>query len=159
MPRVEDQSIPKVNPLSAALEVVGTSSCFSSKCPRARGRKQTGISSSQEAPRYHSRALPGGPQQSPTVSQKTAHSLPGKLHNLCSIRESLIGKYRPLRAHIQRPPSKQPEGPSPCAVQLIVTSTPKASPGFCTFSYRIKYTQVLSVDRAILARNPRRPLA
>ena len=122
MPRVEDQSMPKVNPLSAALEVVGTSSCFSSKCPRARGRKQTGISSSQEAPRYHSRALPGGPQQSPTVSQKTAHSLPGKPHNLSSIRESLIGKYRPLRAHIQRPPSKQATRPL-SSVQLTVMST------------------------------------
>ena len=33
----------RISPLSAALEVVGTSCCFSSKRPRARGRKQTGI--------------------------------------------------------------------------------------------------------------------
>ena len=151
--------MPRVSPFSAALKVVGTSSCFSSKGPRARRRKQTEISSSLGTPRCHSRALPGGPQQSPTVSQETAPSLPGRPHNLCSIGRSLIGKYPPLPAHIQRPPSKQPADPSPCSVQLIVTSTPEVSPGFCTFSYRIKYIQVLSVDGAIPARNPRKPLA
>ena len=42
-----------------------------------------------------------------------------------------------------------------CSVQLHVSWNPEASPGLCIFSYRIKYTQVLSADGTVPFQAPK----
>ena len=153
MPRVEGQG----ESLVCCHRGAGTGHCFSSKCPRARGRKQIGISSSLETPRCHSRVLPGGPQQClPFYPRRLPSALQGNHTSSAPLEEDSLG-------HIHLYPlvfrGRSPQTLPLCSVQLLVSSNSEASPGFCIFSYRIKYTPVLSADGTVPARHPRKPLA
>ncbi|XP_043292897.1 uncharacterized protein LOC122690799 isoform X2 [Cervus elaphus] len=112
-----------VNPLSAAVEVVGQAAISTLKCIRARGRKQTGVSSSLKTPRSHSRALQGGPQQClPFYPRRLPSVLQGDPTISVPLEENSLGHIHLYLLTSRGLPPNKPAGPSPvfrAALHLI----------------------------------------
>ena len=130
-----------MNPLSAAPRGGGNKPLLQlqvSKGQRGRGGKQMGVSSSLETPRGHCGALPGGPQQPPPLYPRlpsTHQRDPSSLFHWRKLHweESTFTCSDP-EATLQTSLQASPQ----CSVQLDVSGTPEASPGFLTFSLQDK---------------------
>ena len=108
MPRVEDQG----ESFLCCPRGGGTSSYFSSKSPRARGKKQTGINSPLKTSRNHSRALSDGPQQcSPFYRRRLPSALQGDPTTSVPLEEASLQCSYPYLLISRGLPLNKPPGP------------------------------------------------